>query len=205
MLKVINENIIDNKADLYVFNVRRVYENENAVEEIIRTIENETVTLHNVKEKFRYFFEVFLRCGIGWEVWGRVFKRSIISEHNLKFVSRDKVFAEDYLFTFQYLLYVNKISLITNFLYNYLQHDESFTSSLDKSDILPKLHIIAEYGYKDICKQRLRYFRKHYYMLYFMMFNYHVRYAFKELSNEEIVSFLSLLKVIVYTKSGLKK
>lgn len=203
MLKIIHENIKDSKADLYVYNVKRI--NNNSVERIVRTIENDTVTLHSEKEKFDYFFNTFLQCGIGWEVWGRVFKRSVIKKYNLKFISRNEIFAEDYLFTFQYLLHVNKVSLITNFLYDYLQHEESFTSSLDKREILPKLHVIAEYGYKDICKSKLRYFKRYYYKLYFMMINYHVKYAFKELSADEVESFFEPIKNNRFHKKWMKQ
>lgn len=58
------------------------------------------------------------KCGgMGW-TWNKVFRRSIIQNHNIRFDTRFAI-QEDHLFTFSYLKHVNSILIINHKLYNY--------------------------------------------------------------------------------------
>lgn len=59
------------------------------------------------------------QAGAYWGAnWGKLYKSSIIKEHNLRFES-NVGFAEDFRFNLEYLKYVNKIALIHNPVYYY--------------------------------------------------------------------------------------
>lgn len=64
-------------------------------------------------------------------ICAKVFKSSIIRNNNLAF-NPDIIFNEDRLFTTQYLAYSNRILLLTEPVYNYLQHPNSATSTREK-------------------------------------------------------------------------
>lgn len=173
------------KADLYSFNARKVHEDDcHEAKKLLFMVENETISFINEEEKFQFFFHELMQYKIGWEVWMKVYKRSIIQKNHLRFVSTKKVFAEDYLFTFQYMLYVNKIVLLCNIFYNYFQREGSLLHSTVKESILPKLYWIGEIGYRTVCRERMRYFRKYYHKLYFMILDHHIQYSLQKLPNE---------------------
>lgn len=174
MLCAIDKHMQENEADVYTFNVNKVDEDGALIDKILYRVENETVTFRSETDKFDYYFNCLMQYSIGWEAWNSVFKREIIEANGFRFTSEREIFAEDYLFTFQYFLYVNKISVMCNIFYNYLQRGDSLLHKTDKGAVLLKLNSLAEYGYKSVCKSGLKYFKKHYYKLYFMLMNFHI-------------------------------
>lgn len=55
-------------------------------------------------------------------VWGKLFKSSIIKEHNIRFNEQLRIF-EDSVFNMHYLRYANCVGYVRNYLYNYNTSD----------------------------------------------------------------------------------
>lgn len=187
MLEILSKQIEKTGAELYSFNMQKRAPNDEIIEKLIWSIENNTYYFQTEEQKFRFYFEYLMQYKSGWEVWGKIFRRSIIIENGLKFLDRSRVFAEDYLFTFQYLLHIRKIAVICNIFYNYCMRADSLMHNVEYKTVLPKLYNLAEAGYKSVCNCRLKIFRKRFAELYFQLLNYHIQYMLAEaLSFEEI-------------------
>lgn len=169
MLSILRKNIAKEKADLYSFNAWKISERDNVFESLIFYKENDVICFETEIQKFNYYYDLLMQYWVGWEVWQRVFRRDIILKEHLMFVSRDDVFAEDFLFTFQYMLHVKKIGVICNLLYNYCQRENSLICTEDKKSVLLKLYNFAVMGYKSVIKYNMFYFFKNYHKLYFML------------------------------------
>lgn len=184
MLEIISMHMQKTEADIYSFNARKVDENDQVTEKLLYAVENETITFRKEEQRFQFYFDQLMRYKTGWEAWGSIYKKSIIEQHGLRFISTREIFAEDYLFTFQYMLCADSIARMCNIFYNYFQRSDSLLHSTEKEQILPKLYRIGEIGYRTVCRKHMRYFRKYYHRLYFMLMNYHLQFALSGLPQE---------------------
>lgn len=186
LLESVNIQMDLHPADLYCYNARKVNEQGEETERLLYAVENETVIFTGEKDRFAFFFNRFMQYQTGWEVWSRIFRRSLIEAHGLRFVSTREIFAEDYLFTFQYLLYAKRLRFLCNICYNYFQRDSSLLGSLDSETVLPRLVNWGLYAYDSVRKSGLKLFRKDYDRLYFMLLNHHLQYLLADLPGEKV-------------------
>lgn len=186
MLELLELQIGKYPADLYSFNARKVDGQGEVTKRLLYVVENETVVFPNEEERFSFFFDRFMQYQTGWEVCFRIFRRSLIEKVKLRFLPTQEVFAEDYLFTFQYLLYAEKIRLLCNIFYNYFQRDTSLLNTLEMETVLPRLFRWGQYGYESVCRAGLVRFTKNYDRLYFMLLNFHIQHLLRDLPEETL-------------------
>ncbi len=190
LLKLLSTQINRYPADLYSFNAQKVNDEGIITERLLYVVENETLVFCSEAERFSFFFNWFMQYKTGWEVWSRIFRRDLIEKKKLRFISTQEVFAEDYLFTFQYLLYAKKLRFLCNICYNYFQRDSSLLGELDPKTVLPRLENLGMYGYKSVCSAGLIQFKKEYDRLYFMLFNFHLQYLLSSLPPEHVRTWM---------------
>ena len=83
----------------------------------------------NCEEDVLKFFVYELLWGkYGWEAWGRIYKKSIIDEFNIRFADNKKIYAEDLYFSLCYTACCKKIKSLPNILYYYRQRENSITA-----------------------------------------------------------------------------
>lgn len=113
----------DTQADMVAFGYKRV----NGQGEVLGHVrpEEKAYRLTTQEEKCDYFVHVLLQYGQCWEAWDRVYKGDIIREHKLRFVDNDRIFAEDLLFLFMYLMHAESIVGMGELLYYYLIRESS--------------------------------------------------------------------------------
>lgn len=192
MLAVVRKAIFRTRADLFHFNTRIIDEKRNVLDERIFTAENDCLNCENEEIKFKYFFYQLMQYKGGWEVWTRVFKKSLIDKNHLRFYPMESVFAEDFLFTFQYTLYARRMYVICNILYNYVHRNGSLTNDTvsDEKNFIYQLYNFAVIGYKTVKKSRLLYFKENYYKLYFLLLDYHFNHVLSGVPEEVIFNVL---------------
>lgn len=188
MLRILERNICTTDADMYCFNAEKVDEEGKPVEKLLFSVENETKIFSCDERRFDFYLRDLMQYKVGWETCFRIYKRSIVEKHNVLFLPTDRVFAEDYLFTFQYLLYAEKLCLLCDIFYHYRQRKGSLIHSTEKRTVLPRLYRWAEEGYKSVRQAHMPVFRKRYYELYFMLINYHMQYMLADLEETELES-----------------
>lgn len=204
-LKVLYSHICQSNLELYCWNVKTSDKNGNLLEKNIFTPENDIIRFRDEKDKFSYFFHMLMQYKCGWEVYQRAFRRNIIVDNRLEFYPISEVFAEDYLFTFEYLLYVNNIGLICNIFYNYRQLENSLIHHTDKSTVIPRLYQFAAVGYLKAQTAHLSYFCKHYEELYFMLLNYHIKNLLSGLPEQKIRELLVGLNTFSLHRKWMKR
>lgn len=186
MLETLQKEIRRTGADIYSFNAQKVDHTGIILEKLLYAVENDVVNIGDEKKKFDYYFHTLMQYRAGWEVCFRAFQRKLILEHGITFLPTQEIFAEDYLFTFQYLLYAGKAGVLCHIFYNYRQREQSLMNCLDESTMLRRLFYWAEAGYDKIQEAHLPYFRRNYYQLCFMLLNFHIQHKLS-FSLEEIM------------------
>ena len=142
----------------------------------------------------------------GWAPWSKLFKTSIIKENKIYFYDRSKVFAEDLLFYLEYLLHADKIKIINDVLYNYIERDDSCTVSNTETRINEFIKLNIEF-YKYLKKNRKKALKKQYYVFFYLIMSNRYKSSKKEkvlesMSNIKHKMFFryNLIRVIVHSK-----
>ena len=176
MLERLDAQINKAPADMYRFNMCKIDENGRVIERLLYSVEYSDVFFRTEQDKFNFYLHRFMQYKMGWEVCGGIYRRKLVEKHGIRFVKTQEVFAEDYLFTFQYLLYVQKVRLLCEIFYNYVERSDSLMNTLQMDTVMPRLMKWGEYGYLYVKNEKLKFFIKNYEQLYFMLINYHVQY-----------------------------
>ncbi len=85
-------------------------------------------------KKLSFIRDKLLEYYVGYEVWNKIFRMSVIKDNKLEFI-RDCHIGEDLAFNIEYAYYANSISCIENRLYNYLIRSGS---AMDNAGALKK-------------------------------------------------------------------
>lgn len=174
MLELLNQEIRRCPADLYAFNAWFSDEDGNDIGKMILFPEHDVVFFHDEKERFLYYRDRLTRYQHGWEAWNRVFKRELIERHGLRFVPTAEIFAEDYLFTFQYLLYVKKIRLLCHIWYHYRQREGSLLHSKNQETLIPRLFRLGDEAWEEIIHAGKRDMAEHFDILFTAWMKHHL-------------------------------
>lgn len=88
-----------------------------------------------IEDRLDFITDIFMKYGIGFEVWSRVFDRNIIEKYNLRFED-NTIFAEDMYFILCYLAHIEKIyALKDNFYHHCLRKDSIMSRNRDKFNL----------------------------------------------------------------------
>jgi len=129
LIEIVLHNAVTTSADLVIFNYYRVDENDNLL-----STSNFRTGIYQIDDQNRvkYIVNNIAKYVVGWEAWNRLFKADVIRKNNLFFWDNKLIFAEDFGFSLNFALHVNKISCIPNVLYYYLIRENSIMSQAAK-------------------------------------------------------------------------
>lgn len=161
-------------------------------------------------QSYLYFVCNEMQGKTGWSPWNKFFKRSLIIESGIEFYPREEIFAEDLYFYLILLLYVRKIKVIDNALYNYREWDGSCTKSNRETRIneFVKLNIELFNYYK---VHGYNYLIKNYSCIFYRIMNNRYVQASKEqimdalpnIENKKMFRWFTI-KSLFYTKKAVK-
>ena len=109
--------------------------------------------LYSDEERLRFIVSDLLQYRLGWEAWGRVYRRDIIEENNIRFADNNKIFAEDLYFFLCYVLFATKITVIPDVLYFYRQRDNSIMNN--------QIDQLNAGRMNELCKELFNYYTQH--------------------------------------------
>ena len=132
---------LEDGLDMVAFNYIQV--NEKTKEERVSTYNPSLFEIYTPKERNRFIIDTLLPCRIGWEAWGRIFRRSIIEEKSLRFADNRKIFAEDLYFSLCYLAHATRIISISSPLYYYITRENSIMGKDSKKFNFNRMHLLA--------------------------------------------------------------
>ncbi len=140
-------------------------------------------TLDDEQARFDYYrrYSVHIGC-----VWRRVYRRSIIEQHHLRFVDEKIVYAEDRLFNFEYMLYVRSVLLIAFAPYHYRLRDDSLARSTPSVVKLTRVFTLLEYAYNAVVRAGLTVYQERFVEIYFSTLNLFITHRVAELSPAEM-------------------
>ena len=182
-LDVIDDTVEKNPSEYYKFNYVKVFDDKEPIKKAL-IVENEAIDISNEEKKLKFLTDKILVYSVGWEAYTGVYKKSIIEKYDLKFTDTQKVFAEDMLFTLEYILRANSVYLICDFLYMYYTREGSLSISVDNRTILPRLFNLLEIFEYDIKKNKT--LKKSFYKVYFYIINFHVKYNLRDVDIESL-------------------
>lgn len=117
-LKNMYDAMVSSNADMVVSKYTTFYENGDIKEDAVLKHAIGITKIPTKEERIRYLY-TYDRLH-GWEVWTRLFKKSIIDTHQIRFPTTCKNYAEDMGFVLAYNLYANVIQSIDNLEYFYM-------------------------------------------------------------------------------------
>ncbi len=107
---------------------------------------SERYALSSEQERFDFITGKVLRHKIGWEVWGKAFRRSRIEQYGVTF-QPGEFFAEDQLFFVCYMAHVSSLLYIHEKLYGYRIRANSIMDNYRKKDNLATVSRLGEAGW----------------------------------------------------------
>lgn len=136
--------------DMVAFRYLYIYpDRSEAQRSFFRDSEFKTPT---ASERLAFISQTLLAYKIGWEACTRVFRRSLIEEHGLRFADNRKIFAEDLYFSLCYCAHMTRAKYMDECLYYYRQRDDSIMGVQRKNS---NIHRINELG-----KELLNHYRQ---------------------------------------------
>lgn len=164
------ENAVNTTADVVVSNYSAVTEDG----EFVKVSNHKIGTLHitSIQERWNFLLNYTLSQNHGWEVWTRLFKSSIIEKHNIRFCTTCQNYAEDLGFTFEYCLYSNIISSISDNNYGYVLRGNSMMSTSVGKVKVDQLNEVSAFLYPkyekafDLKRYKLEYAIFHFLIIY---------------------------------------
>ncbi len=168
MLEVLESHILASKADMYRLSYVTVDESGDETSESSFSSDAIMYAVTDEKTKFDFYFKTFFGTV---RVWGGAYRRSIIEEYGIQFEDTKKVYAEDLLFNFQYMLHAQKIVYLKDVLYFYRKREGSLTDITGFGKRLIRSERLGELAYKSVADENLSYFKRNFYRLYFRLLN----------------------------------
>lgn len=138
--KYIYEDILNAKADLYVYS----YEIGNRAN-YINNKEEKTYYFNDSAEKMK--LEMIANPTKFMQVWGKIFRKSIIYENRIGFNTKMQL-SEDSDFTLHYLMHCSRISISDTIFYHYsIDNESTMRSNADKKVLqyIEAMNITSKY------------------------------------------------------------
>lgn len=134
------------KADIVVCNYVMSFSNGKKVKN--QPFSNKIIQKDDIY-KTNFHYDYFYGGYSGKPVWNKLYRSKFLKDNNLMFKKNDEIFAEDFLFNLECLLYKPKIAFINEYLYNYYQRVGSIINSFKPNLSERYLNLILNY-YKKI-------------------------------------------------------
>lgn len=125
----------DTQADITVFNMRKVSEDDNyIIEEKFLKLDKETINLKELGIN-KYFKDYFFTYKHGHEACNKLYKNDLLQRSKVLFDKNDLICSEDLLFNLKLIPYIDTISSVDESLYNYVQRENSLMNTQYRSHL----------------------------------------------------------------------
>lgn len=141
LLKKCVETIERDSSDMVVFNYRKVEQNGNDIGNSMFRPE-----IIDIDDEYSFISSYLLEYKLGWEAWGRMFRAKVIKENNLFFWNNKEIFAEDLAFFLVFSSYMQRVSVISDILYNYRIRDDSIMGKVEKVPLHKFFSLLQRYN-----------------------------------------------------------
>ena len=207
MYELLYQSIKENKSDMSVCGRCTYSEEGQKITDIV--LKEETLNLEEMSLQDYVVSKLFYSHTV--VVWNKLYLRSIIEKHNIRFKSVNEVGSEDALFNYQVLCHIKKICAIDKVCYCQLSREDS-TARTYKLGYMNRtanlVSVMDRYGRK-ICRiEKLKHVINLYIIFFFqwnmLQIKYHSKSNAFDLIKEELRSvgnnkiFRNLIKSIIF-------
>ena len=127
------------KADLVLFNYQKF--DGGSVYAPYLQMKDETLELTGKRLEW-YFYRRWMPYVHGQEAWCRLYRRDLIEKHGLRFAPNKRIFAEDTLFSAEYLMHVGRLRALRKPYILYRQRSDSLMAE-KKPELFRRLTTLA--------------------------------------------------------------
>ena len=124
-LEKLYNNLKENNSDVSMCNPRMTYD-DSQKNKNINVYHFDSIELNKNPEKILGILAMPV-------IWNKLYKKKLIMKNNIKFPNYS--FSEDVEFLYKVFLYVDKVSKVEEYLYNYYQRDNSETKKIKRESI----------------------------------------------------------------------
>lgn len=165
-LQVLISSMEETNADVVVSNYRK----ENVRGEWCDSYPHGTgiLSMDSAEENVQYLIKDILGGKIGWEVWTRLFRRSIIEAHGIRFCTTCGNYAEDLGFVLQYCLAAKCCSSISYCGYTYFLRKNSMMRKSEGQIKIDQVNAVSRYV-SDAFYREVPELRKQYALIHFLI------------------------------------
>lgn len=157
-LEIINAYIIKESADVYIFGMKKYFQNSNKFFEYQNVCCNKENTSKKYEVKSLMEENIFVACA-----WDKALKRTVIEENNMRFIVGQM--SEDIEWSAKILRYAKTINVIPKCFYVYRQQNiSSITSNIGRKNLEHILHVIEKYAKSD--SEDIKHFMANQYILW---------------------------------------
>ncbi len=201
MLELLQMHILATDADLYRFGYKTVDDSGLCKHDYEEARTPTLFSLPDEKTRFRYYFSDFAKTV---RVWADAYRRSLIEEHDLHFVDERRIYAEDMLFNFQYMLYAKTMLYLPDSPYYYRLREGSLTDLTDFQTRLLRVETLSEMAYQTVMSEDLPLFQQYFYYLYFRFLNRFIMRDAKDLDDYQIRRVLNKLSRRAFYRTNIQ-
>lgn len=142
--------------------------------------------VNDEKTLYSLLTEKILTYQLGWEVWNRLYSRSIIQTQGLRFCDGNEVFAEDMLFFLCYICHVKRILCCSRVLHHYrLREDSVMSRNRGKVRLMQFLQLSRKYyGYLE--KKDMRCLTENYCRIHERIMDWHTMDIFARYTKRQL-------------------
>lgn len=131
----------ENDLDICHFDFIMVDDKENIIKECVGGFTREIISYNKDNYIYNLLNYMVNKKGVNY-AWNKLFKESIIKEHNLRF-KEDLYMSEDIMFNYEILKSANKVGVLDKSYYYYVKRKNTMTSSTKNlDDVLPSYYKI---------------------------------------------------------------
>ncbi|HZK39473.1 MAG TPA: glycosyltransferase [Clostridia bacterium] len=133
MLELLYKKATEENAEIATCNFRAF--SDSGVRENVMNMTDGVIDYHNI-DMLKFYMTFGQQTSIF--LWNSIYRRDVIADNNLDFISMKKVFSEDQLFNLCFFTSVNRACFINKSMYNYYIRKNSLCRSSDKTGIVNK-------------------------------------------------------------------
>ena len=143
------EFLDNNQFDLYIGNWKLEYKNKKVINE--RKGEKSVyINNNNANEIYENIIWPKEKNDWGSTSCGKIYSREIIEKNKIRFKSEREYLSEDLLFNIEYIQCIKKIYISSRVIFNYVQHENSFSKHYDKNFLKKTVKMLDYFNSNDI-------------------------------------------------------
>ncbi len=159
-------------ADAVAFGYIKVDESGNTLRKY--EMKNKKYSFETEKEKLDFICKKLCFYAVNWEVWGKFYRTSIITQNELKYEPNKEIFSEDRCFNIYFTLCSRNLVVLSDCFYHYLVRDDSIMGKANVAKLNENINLM-DYINRFIVERGFKYIERNCQYINIVLFNHELR------------------------------